>query len=124
MKLGQHFIASEDNRGKIIDLIQNEAISAVTLVTFNSGAVRGNHYHLKTIQWNYVLKGKIQYCISINGETFQGELDEGRLLRIDKSEQHALKALESSSLLVFTLGPRGGKEYESDTFRLTTPLLD
>ena len=37
-------------------------------------------------------------------------------------EQHALVGLTNCKVLVFTKGPRGGKEYESDTFRLKKPL--
>jgi quercetin dioxygenase-like cupin family protein len=36
--------------------------------------------------------------------------------------RHALVGLDDAELLVFTSGPRGGKEYESDTFRLDVPL--
>ena len=38
-------------------------------------------------------------------------------------ESHALKALQNSLLLVITKGPRSGRNYESDTFRLDIPLL-
>jgi hypothetical protein len=31
--------------------------------------------------------------------------------------------MENSEVMVFTKGPRGGKEYESDTFRLGVPLV-
>ena len=34
-----------------------------------------------------------------------------------------IKALKDTKLLVLTKGPRGGKEYESDTFRLENPLI-
>ena len=39
-------------------------------------------------------------------------------------EHHAVHALEDSVFMVFTRGPRGGDDYESDTFRLETPLQD
>jgi len=32
--------------------------------------------------------------------------------------------LEDSLFLVFTRGPRGGQDYESDTYRLTKPLRE
>ena len=41
----------------------------------------------------------------------------------DKNEAHAVKALTDSTFLVFTQGPRGGTEYENDTFRLNVPLI-
>jgi hypothetical protein len=34
------------------------------------------------------------------------------------NERHAWIAIEDSLVVVMTRGPRGGKEYESDTFRL------
>ena len=33
-------------------------------------------------------------------------------------EKHAFLALRKTEILVFTQGPRGGKEYESDTYRI------
>jgi len=50
-------------------------------------------------------------------------LNKGDLVCTEPMEKHALKALEKSTLMVFTRGPRGGKEYESDTFRLDQPLV-
>ena len=35
------------------------------------------------------------------------------------NEMHALKAISDSEILVFTQGPRGGKEYETDSYRLS-----
>ena len=46
------------------------------------------------------------------------------LIKIETREHHAIKALNYSEILVFTKGPRGGKEYESDTFRLKKNLID
>ena len=46
------------------------------------------------------------------------------LVKIDTKEEHALKALNNSEILVFTKGPRGGKEYENDTFRLKKSLIN
>ena len=37
-------------------------------------------------------------------------------------EQHALVGVTNCKVLVFTKGPRGGKNYETDTFRLNKPL--
>ena len=40
-----------------------------------------------------------------------------------KNESHAIKAVKDSEFLVFTQGPRGGKEYENDTYRLKNQLI-
>ena len=44
-----------DNRGYIKDLVENENINAVTIITLTKGAIRGNHYHKETFQWNYII---------------------------------------------------------------------
>lgn len=117
-------VSFEDKRGKIIDLLENENINAVTMITFTKDAVRANHYHKATTQWNYVLKGQIKIATQLPGEKVQEIIMEpGDLVETVPEEKHALKGLTEATLLVLTKGPRGGKEYESDTYRLEQPLL-
>lgn len=114
----------QDQRGKIVDLIEKENINAVTYITFSKGAVRGNHYHKETYQYNYVVSGKIKLFTQMEGEALKETiLSKGDFALTVPYEKHALQAMEESELLVFTRGPRGGKEYESDTFRLESPLV-
>jgi quercetin dioxygenase-like cupin family protein len=113
----------KDDRGEITDLIEDQNINAITLITFTKDSVRANHYHKQTTQWNYLLKGKIKLVVQIgDGEIEEHILEPGDLVSTAPMEKHALAAIEDSELLVFTAGPRGGKEYESDTFRLDKPL--
>ena len=50
-------------------------------------------------------------------------LSKGNLVVTPSNESHAIKAIKYSEYLVFTKGPRGGEEYENDTFRLKEPLI-
>jgi hypothetical protein len=86
--------AVADRRGTITDVLDGIPVECVTLVTSNKGAVRGNHYHKKTTQYTYV----------------------------PPRERHAFIALESSLLIACAHGPRAGRSYESDTYRLAAPL--
>jgi quercetin dioxygenase-like cupin family protein len=114
----------QDARGMIVDLVENQNINAVTFITFTPGAVRANHYHKKTTQWNYVTKGKIKLVTQIGDEPVKEVvLERGDLAVTVPMEKHALVGLEEAEMLVFTEGPRGGKEYESDTFRLEKALV-
>lgn len=114
-----------DERGEIIDLIENEAINAITIVTFRKGAVRGNHFHKYTTQWNYLMSGRIKLITQNPGEEIvETIMAPGDLTVTLPNDRHALMALEDSEVMVFTKGPRGGKEYESDTFRLDVPLIN
>ena len=114
----------EDQRGKIIDLIENRNINSTTYISFTQGAVRANHYHKKTTQWNYVISGRIKLVTQFDDEVVQETiLEKGELVMTVPFEKHALVGIEDSELLVFTEGPRDGKDYESDTFRLDKPLI-
>ena len=116
--------AFSDERGKIIDLLQDESINAVTIISFTKGSVRANHYHKKTYQWNYVISGTIKLITQLpNQDKVETIMKQGDFVVTVPEENHALMAIEPSELLVLTRGPRSGNEYESDTFRLAEPLL-
>ena len=114
----------KDTRGIIVDLLEKKKINAITYITQNKGKVRGNHFHKKTIQWNYLIKGKIKLITKKkNRGVKEMILLKGDLVVTSSNESHAIKAIQYSEYLVFTQGPRGGKEYENDTFRLAEPLI-
>lgn len=123
MKILTTKINHEDDRGKIIDLVEKQNINAITFISFTQNAVRANHYHKNTTQWNYILKGKIKLVTQFgDGPIKELLLCAGDLVVTEPMEKHALVGIEDSEMLVFTEGPRGGKEYESDTFRLERKL--
>ncbi len=114
----------KDNRGEIIDLLIGEKIDAVTYINFKRGAIRGNHFHKKTVQWGYVVKGELSVTSKKpNGKITQMVVRKGDLFVDEKMEGHAIKALKESEVLFFTRGPRAGKEYISDTYHLKNPLI-
>lgn len=124
MKIIKTIVNHQDDRGAIIDLVENQNINAITFISFTKGAVRANHYHKKTTQWNYITKGQIKLVTQFgDGPINERILGKGELAVTEPMEKHALVGMEDSEMLVFTEGPRGGKEYESDTFRLEIPLV-
>ena len=113
-----------DNRGIIVDLLEKKKINAITFITQKKGKIRGNHFHKKTIQWNYLIKGKIKLVTQKKNRKIKRiTLSKGNLVVTSVKEAHAIIAMKDSEYLVFTQGPRGGKEYENDTFRLLKPLI-
>ena len=117
-------IAFKDRRGKIIDLIEGEKINAITFITIKKGAIRGNHYHKKTWQWNYIVSGKMRLVTKMpNKKIKKTLLNPGDLALTLPGELHALIGIEDCKFLVFSKGPRSGKGYESDTFRLEKLLV-
>ena len=115
-------INHKDNRGIISDILENENINAITLITIKKGSIRGNHYHKKTYEWNYVISGKMKLVTKKKGLKKSVVLSPGEIAVTVPYEHHALVGISSCKVLVFTKGPRGGKEYESDTFRLKKPI--
>jgi len=110
----------EDERGKIIDILENEIIEHVNLISFKKGATRGNHYHKKSAHYDFVLNGTLKLLTKVPGErTKIRDVAAGDLVFIPPMERHTLIALEDSEILVLTRGPRGGKNYEKDTYRLS-----
>ena len=117
-------VAHTDSRGTITDLLSDEEINAVTLITFAKGAVRANHYHKRTIQWNYVISGQILLVTQRPGnEKIEYLLKAGDFAVTHENERHALKGVTDAEVLILTKGPRAGAQYENDTFRLTEPLI-
>ncbi|MDD5687494.1 MAG: cupin domain-containing protein [Elusimicrobia bacterium] len=111
--------AFQDVRGKITDILEKEIIEYVTIITSKKGAVRGNHYHKKSIQYAYILSGKIKLVTQMPGKKVENKIVKpGDLVINIPTERHTLVALENSEFLVLTRGPRGGGNYENDTYRL------
>jgi quercetin dioxygenase-like cupin family protein len=117
-------VAFRDRRGKIIDLIEGEKINAITFITIKKGAIRGNHYHKKSWQWNYIISGKMRLVTKMpNKKIKKTLLNPGDLALTLPGELHALIGIEDCKFLVFSKGPRSGKGYETDTFRLEKLLV-
>ena len=124
MKKIKYLVNHKDSRGVIKDLIQKENINAITYLTIKKGKIRGNHLHKKTTQWNFILSGKVQIITKQKFSRIRKKIfSKYDLIVTVPNEMHALKAISDSEILVFTQGPRGGKEYETDTYRLSKPLI-
>jgi quercetin dioxygenase-like cupin family protein len=107
----------EDERGVIQDVLGR--IDAVTRITTVAGAVRGNHYHEHTTQWTLVLRGSL---IMASGES-RALMNAGEIVKHPPGMPHAWRAVTDSECIVFTKGPRAGRDYESDVIRLQEPIL-
>lgn len=117
-----------DERGEITDIIQHTPVEHATIIRSVSGARRGDHYHRSTTQHLYVLSGLIRvlsapvFLDDSIGEVEEVILSRGDLITHDPYEAHTVISVMDSSFLVLTHGPRGGDEYERDTFRLGVKL--
>lgn len=111
-----------DERGIIQDLLG--PVDAVTEIVSRAGAVRGNHLHRRTVQYTYVVRGRLLVVAAPEGgERTERYVGAGEMITEEAGIPHAWRALEATTVLVFTKGPRSGTAYESDTIRLEVPLL-
>jgi len=71
-----------------------------------------------------LISGEIKCAIQELAKEVEIEIMQpGDLLVSPPNEIHTLMALKDSEFMVFTRGPRGGKNYEQDTFRIGKSLL-
>lgn len=112
----------EDERGKIFDLLEDENILHVGIITSKAGTIRGNHYHKIAKQFNYILKGKAELIIkdpdniAIPPQIYI--LVEGDFVSIPSRVIHSVKALEDLEFIDLNTTSRSARGYEDDTIRV------
>jgi quercetin dioxygenase-like cupin family protein len=121
MKIIKTKINFEDDRGMIKDIMTYTPVDAITYITFKKDAVRGNHFHNKTMQYDYIISGKLvcRTRENENSEVDESVVEAGDFITHPYPNWHAYKALEDSIMISCTNGPRQGDEYEDDTIRLS-----
>jgi quercetin dioxygenase-like cupin family protein len=117
----------EDSRGIIADVFFNTQIHHVAVVKTKSHSIRGNHYHKYSTQHMLMTKGQMEYWYKPVGSLEPSQMvmvKIGDVVSTPPNEIHALRYLddEESEFIVFSEGPRGGGDYESDTFRVDSIL--
>lgn len=117
----------EDDRGQITDIFYQTQIDHACIVTNNSGAIRGNHYHKHTTQYIYIISGTLTYYSRFAND--DGPINHysalpGDFIISEPNEIHATKAgPEGCTFIAFAAGPRGGKNYENDTYRVESIII-
>jgi oxalate decarboxylase/phosphoglucose isomerase-like protein (cupin superfamily) len=111
-----------DARGSITDIFYRQDINHACVITNQPGAVRGNHYHKLTTQYTYVISGMMTYYSRpVEGDAPVQTYDchDGDFIISPPNEIHAMKAGPGGCVFIaFAGGPRGGEDYESDTYRV------
>ena len=111
-----------DARGTITDIFHLIDMNSACLITNTPGAIRANHYHKKTTQYTYILSGSLDYYSKpVDSEEPPNVITAGPgdFIISEPNEIHAWRTgSEGCTLIAFAQGPRGGEDYESDTFRV------
>jgi len=117
---GEDLERHDDERGMIADIFYNKNINHVAVVKTHGPAVRGNHYHKNTTQHILMTSGTMRYWWRhIDSDEWHCfDVLPGNLITTPPNEVHTLVYTEPGEFVVFSEGKRGGKDYESDTFRV------
>lgn len=111
-----------DDRGSITDIFYKANMNHACIITNAAGAVRGNHYHKFTTQYTYILAGSLHYYSKqVDSDQLADSFTAGPgdMVISAPNEIHAMKASDEGCVfLAFAEGPRGGEDYENDTFRV------
>ena len=115
-----------DKRGVIVDLAYDTQINAVTHLFSVAGAQRANHYHNFTEQFNLITIGSLVLAPrpDFDSDITYTHFSTNSFFKIEQQEHHGMYFLEDTNLVVMTIGPRCGKDYESDTVRLDSSLFN
>ena len=114
--------AFKDDRGSITDIFYQANMNHGCVITNQPGAVRGNHYHKLTTQYTFVISGTLTYY-SKNLDSARApnvlQASAGDMIISEPFEIHAMKAgSDGCTFIAFAQGPRGGADYETDTYRV------
>ena len=127
MKFKKLKIDFKDKRGTIMDIFYKKNIQHVAIIKSKPNVRRGDHYHKKTTQWMYITKGSLEdWYKPLNSKANPKVklLKVGDLVETPPNEMHALKiGKNGNEFIVFTMGKRGGKDYENDTYRFKPTLI-
>jgi quercetin dioxygenase-like cupin family protein len=115
MKIVHPGVSFVDERGAITDILAHKNFQHATIIISDKGARRGNHYHKLTTQYIFMLHGLMYYWYD-KGESVM--VCPGDLVITPPNEIHALSMVTDNEFLVLCDGPRGGEDYESDTYRV------
>lgn len=127
MKKTKIKVATFDNRGDISDIFYNHPVDHVAIINSKKGAFRGDHYHKFTTQHIYMTKGSLRYHYRKidegNDKVKSVVVYEGEMMTTRPNEVHALEMIEDNQFIAFSEGKRGGKDYESDTYRVSPSIM-
>ncbi len=113
--------AHQDDRGYILNVIDDPRISHVAVFTSKRGTVRGNHFHPEQLQWVYLISGRyVSYSQGVRVPGAQVErhvIEPGTLVFAPPMVAHAQEFEEDSVLLNITDGRRDTDQFERHTIK-------
>jgi dTDP-4-dehydrorhamnose 3,5-epimerase-like enzyme len=117
---------SEDDRGWVAwpieeEELENHQLSHFHVPSLKPGVVRGNHYHLRTVEYTLILSGPCRAVFEDNETGEQEEVlvegDRPVLFRTASNVTHAFKNESNNDLYLLCYEKREGDRKEQDIYR-------
>lgn len=95
-----------DRRGWFVEVLKrnqiNEEVQQISVASLKPGAIRGNHYHLKRVEWFFVFGDKAQFYVE-NTKThkkrsFKLSLKNPKVIVVFPNTAHAVKNLSKKTI--------------------------
>lgn len=114
-----------DERGCLIEIIKSieieEIMEQVYFSTTRPGAVRGNHYHKRKVEWFSVIKGISKFvledCVSKEKKheiILSG--DKPMIIKINPNTSHAIQNIGSEDMHLIVIASEVFNPSDADTF--------
>jgi UDP-2-acetamido-2,6-beta-L-arabino-hexul-4-ose reductase len=109
-----------DSRGYLIEILKDNEITEEIKQVYSSvskpGAVRGNHYHMKKIEWLSVIRGKARMLCEDNNKKEKEELiisaDTPMIIKINPYVSHAIQNIGNEDMYLLVIANKVfDKEY-------------
>lgn len=112
-----------DDRGQMSHLLGGGInVTSILFITSKKGSIRANHYHKEDVHYVYLLKGKIEYSYRDLRKKLSKKktiiVGQGSLIETPSKVIHAMRFLQDSEFLAFSIRLRDRVNYENDTIRL------
>lgn len=98
MKLLKPYMEKRDERGGVLGLFNQFPLEEVNLISSVKGAIRGNHYHINTREFFYLVSGEIHLSVMTTDQNvvFDDVLTTGSIFIIEPYEVHTVTALSDA----------------------------
>ncbi len=96
-----------DGRGGIFSWVPSDSIKEFTLLYFNPGKIRGNHFHPEFVEYFLVVEGKLLLTTidSSTGEKISHLIGPGFCFRTPTGVSHAIQSISESTCISLITKP-------------------
>lgn len=111
---------NKDLRGSISDILYKKKVKHISLIVSNKGAIRGNNYFKKNVQYIFNLSSSFEYWYKKLGSKKKPKrilVKKNDLLFTPKLEIHASKFMKKNKLLEFSTLSYKEKKRFKDSIR-------